>query len=384
MNTDIKNSRGSITPQRRGSSRVDVNVRQSYVYAKAAKPVEKPASTTMQTKAPLKLVLPVSAPLPAPVIHKNTPQRSEVLLHRQKIIRSADGKAVSPTKIAVVENTLHLEKPLAATANKAMLLSRVASANVIKQKKSKKRTRKPLFRKIVTKQAAIGLVVAIILSTTGYVSFTTWQTDNLAKQAFAAQVPATKTGTNTKVKTTNSVLISTPTKTDAAGTDNTPITKSQLSTYKVAANLPRAIYINNINVAARLMPMGVNNDNTLQVPTNINDAGWYSSSGQPGQPGAMLIDGHASETGTHYGLFGYVDTLKVGDKITVQRGDGVNFTYTIVHTEIDPLSNFDMGKLLVPYGGASQGLNIITCTGKWIENNTTLDHRLLVFATLDS
>jgi len=382
MNTDIKNSRGSITPPRRGSTRVDVTARQSYAFTKATEPVKKSVPIIPEIKTTDKMTLPVSAPLPAPVIHKNAPQRSEVLLHRQKIVRSIDGKAVSQTKIAVVENTLHLEKPLAATANKAMLLSRVASANVLKQKKSKRGTHRHIFRKIVTKQAAIGLVVALILATTGYVSFTTWQTDNLAKQAFAAQAPTPKS--STKAKTVNSVLISTPTKTDAAGTDNTPITKSQLATYKVAANLPRAIYINKINVAARLMPMAVNNDNTLQVPTNTNDAGWYSSSGQPGQPGAMLIDGHASETGTHYGLFGYVDTLKVGDKITVQRGDGVNFTYTIVHTEIDPLSNFDMGKLLVPYGGASQGLNIITCTGKWIENNTTLDHRLLVFATLDS
>jgi sortase (surface protein transpeptidase) len=306
---------------------------------------------------------------PSLSIHKSPVQRSEVLLHRKRPVVKPLDISPSPQRMVAVENTYHMEKPLALTANKAMLLSRavIASQVITSAKKSKKGS----WKKLLSWRSGVALVVVLILTTTGYISFTTWQIDNQAKKAFAAS-PSTK----------DILVSSSSSSTDSTGTDNTPISKKTISTYKVAPNLPRTISINKINVDARVLSMGVNSDNSLQVPTNTNDAGWYSESAQPGQAGAMLIDGHASETGTHYGLFGYVDTLKVGDQITVQRGDGVNFTYIIVHTEIDPLEGLDMNKLLLPYGGATQGLNIITCTGKWIDNNTTLDHRLLVFATL--
>jgi len=130
--------------------------------------------------------------------------------------------------------------------------------------------------------------------------------------------------------------------------------------------------------------MSLNHDDTLQAPKATYDAGWYTSSAKPGQPGAMLIDGHASETGTHYGLLGYLTDIKLGATITIERGDGVRFNYTVVNTKIVPLNSVNMQSLLTPYNGAAQGVNLIACTGKWIDNNTTLDHRILVFAVLRS
>jgi sortase (surface protein transpeptidase) len=247
-------------------------------------------------------------------------------------------------------------------------------------KKTLKSKIKHHFKKMTVRRTIVGLVVLLILGTTGYLSLDIWQTNNRALRVSAESVPVSKTNVvvngNTDKKTT--------TVSQSSQTTVSKPTVSALSIYKVSSDLPRAIYINKINVAARLMPMGLNSDNSLQAPTNIYDAGWYTSSAKPGQSGAMLVDGHGSETGTHYGLLGYLTKVTNGDQIIIERGDGTRFTYVVVHTEIDALSDVDMNNLLIPYSGAQQGINLIACTGKWTSNHSTLDHRILVFAVLQS
>lgn len=168
------------------------------------------------------------------------------------------------------------------------------------------------------------------------------------------------------------------------GKDQTPLPKNTLADYRVATDVPRAIYIDKIGVAARLLPMSVNADNSMQAPINTNDGGWYTGSAKPGQPGALVVDGHASKTGTNYGLFGNLDKLTVGDKITIERGDSTRFTYAVAYIEEVPEDHVDMKKVMVPYGDAAQGINLITCSGEWTRDGKTLDHRIIVYATLIS
>ena len=274
-------------------------------------------------------------------------------------------KPIAPKKIE--PEVRPIEKHLARTSSKAILLSMVVDA---------KKERKQRRHRLVIRRLVVGVFLVLILGTTGYVSLDAWQTNIHAKQVLSnldtqssSNKPADKSATTSKTQF--------PT-----GVDAKKPSVSSLSLYKVASDLPRAIYINKINVSARLMPMGLNSDRSLQAPSNIYDAGWYNSSAKPGQPGAMLVDGHASETGTNYGLFGNVINLKVGDQISVERGDGVKFNYSVAHTEVVPLSDVDMSKLQVTYGGAGQGINLIACTGKWTSDKSTLDHRVLVYATL--
>lgn len=159
----------------------------------------------------------------------------------------------------------------------------------------------------------------------------------------------------------------------------TPIAADEIDNYQVEPNLPRVLFIDKLSIKARILPMGLNEDNTIQAPVNINDSGWYNGSAQPGQPGAMLIDAHSSGR-TRQGLFAYLDTLVVGDEIKIERGDGAEFVYSVAYIETVPLSEVDMKKALAPYGEASEGVNLITCTGEWIESDKTYDHRVIVYA----
>ncbi len=87
----------------------------------------------------------------------------------------------------------------------------------------------------------------------------------------------------------------------------------------MAPDLPRVLSIPKLNTKARIMPMPVNGDGSMQAPINIYDAGWYTGGVRPGDKGAAVIDAHASGP-TRQGLFAYLDTLKQGDNIIVEKG----------------------------------------------------------------
>ena len=166
---------------------------------------------------------------------------------------------------------------------------------------------------------------------------------------------------------------------DAEGRDETEVSKETLADYKVAANLPRILTVDKLNIKARILPMEVNPDNSMQAPLNIYDSGWYTASAKPGEDGAVVMDGHASGP-TREGLFAYLDTLKAGDTMTIERGDGKVFTYEVVHVETVALDKIDMKKFLQPYDGVSKGLNLMTCAGSWMKERKTFDQRSIVYA----
>lgn len=152
-----------------------------------------------------------------------------------------------------------------------------------------------------------------------------------------------------------------------------------VASYKVPPLQPRVIRIPKLNIEARLMTMGLNDDGSMQAPVNINDAGWYNGSSKPSEVGAVTVDGHSSGD-TNQGLFGNLEKLNKGDEITIETGDGKTYSYTVAETKREPLKSVDMESFMLPYGNNTRGLNLMTCDGDWIKNHATLDHRISVYA----
>lgn len=151
--------------------------------------------------------------------------------------------------------------------------------------------------------------------------------------------------------------------------------------YAVAPNLPKYIDIPKLKVHARVLSEGVTKTGELQVPWNIYDTGWYNASAQPGQAGAMLVDGH-SGIGQLHGIFYHLAQLVAGDLINVTRGDGRVFTYAVVKTQTVDVKSVDMASTMVSADTAKPGLNLITCAGEQIPGTVELNKRVLVYAVL--
>ena len=256
-----------------------------------------------------------------------------------------------------------INRSLSRTAKKSDLLARSLE---ISDKKQKKLLDKPSFfakvRSLFSRYAISGLAVAVLVAA-GYISVDTWLVNRQVTQEVMASGSADDDASHQEKE----------------GTDETLVTDDKLASYRVAADLPRAIYIDKIDVKARVLPMGVNTDGSMQSPINIFDAGWYSSSSKPGEVGAMVVDAHASGR-LREGLFAYIDKMAVGDAIAIEKGDGNKLNYRVTYTEEVPLDQVDMKKLLLPYGSATNGLNLITCSGSYLKESATYDHRIIVYA----
>jgi LPXTG-site transpeptidase (sortase) family protein len=267
---------------------------------------------------------------------------------------------LSGPDVTVVEQVEVFESQSTLSPDKEQILNRVRNIIREEQKRAK-------FKGLFSKRNVITAMAILFVSTTAYVTVDTWLTNN-----------AVKAETATLRASDGVVDIDGTISKDQEGRDETKPTGASLSKYIVGATFPRALYIDKLGIAARVLPMSVNNDGSIQSPRNIYDAGWYSGSVKPGEVGAMFIDGHASGP-TREGLFAYLDKFVEGDEIQIEKGDNTRLTYRVVHTEVVNLADVDMKKMLLPYGNALRALNLMTCTGNWVESDMTYDQRVLVW-----
>jgi LPXTG-site transpeptidase (sortase) family protein len=163
--------------------------------------------------------------------------------------------------------------------------------------------------------------------------------------------------------------------------DETPVTAQARSSYVVAPDMPKLLRIPVLGVEARVKRVSVNANNVIQAPGSIFDVGWYDGSAKPGENGATFIDGHVSGWAEH-GVFYDIKNLKEGDEISVERGDGQTFKYRVVAVEYFDANNVDMNKTLRSYVSGKQGLNLMTCTGRFNNSQQQYEQRVVVYSVL--
>lgn len=110
------------------------------------------------------------------------------------------------------------------------------------------------------------------------------------------------------------------------------------------------------------MQLGINADGTVQDPPleKPMQAGWYVHGPSAGQVGPFVVLGHV-DSKTQPGIFFRLKELKAGDKVLVDRADGMRITYTIDRMQQVSKSNFPTDAV---YGDTpQQELRVITCGG---------------------
>lgn len=317
------------------------------------KPTAPEAHKSLLSVAPATPLAPITV-APAPVTPTAMPEPAP-----SKVQRLALTPTPKPESLHTIENRLATElkdSPNKETESKPMPEKPVN--NVPKNIKDQKRTK---LKNIAL--TAFGVVLLIVAG------FITYEAMVRIKEVNTIDVGATD-GSPAQAHSK-----------EDEGKTETEVSADALATYKVSAEYPRALYVNKLNIASRIMPMSINTDGSVQAPINIYDAGWYTGSVKPGETGAAFIDGHASGP-TREGLFAYLDTLAVGDTLEVETGNGEKLTFKVTHTETVPLENVDMKQVLKPYGDSEKALNLMTCTGKWLEDKQTYDQRVIVYTEL--
>jgi sortase (surface protein transpeptidase) len=156
----------------------------------------------------------------------------------------------------------------------------------------------------------------------------------------------------------------------------TPTSASTAAPQPAPATTPAPAYdsvsIPSLGFSSRYVTVGTTASNAIDVHPSL--VGWWNRSAQPGSPGAIFLDGH------NPGVFSKLPNIAVGANISITKASGETFQYTVIEREIVPLVGINMRKALSVQGGASEGLNLMTCMGTYNPNTGTTDQRLVVYA----
>ena len=140
-----------------------------------------------------------------------------------------------------------------------------------------------------------------------------------------------------------------------------------------------AVRIDAIGASSSLVPLGVNSDRSVEVPSlsTPEQAGYYRFGPLPGDAGPSVILGHVNGDGRP-GVFSRLAEVRPGDRVTVERaGRTYGFVVTrVISVDKDAFPTRDV------YGNtAGPELRLITCGGRLDAAAGRYLDQVIVFAT---
>lgn len=142
--------------------------------------------------------------------------------------------------------------------------------------------------------------------------------------------------------------------------------------------LPARLVIPSINVNANVIQVGLTAGGAVDTPKGPYEVAWYKLGPRPGTEGSAVITGHYGpwQTGAN-SVFDNLHKLKKGDKVYVRDNAGKEFAFVVRESRIYG-PNDTAPEVFNSSSGAH--LNLITCSGQWLQNQRTYTQRLVVFA----
>lgn len=143
---------------------------------------------------------------------------------------------------------------------------------------------------------------------------------------------------------------------------------------------PEFIAIPRISARSSLIPLGLNQDGTVQVPPveTPMQAGWYKLGASPGEPGRAVILGHVDGR-KDAGIFYRLRELRPGDEIVVRRQDQITVRFQVRELRQVDKSTFPADEV---YGDSPvPELRVVTCGGSFDRATQNYRDNIIVFAT---
>jgi sortase (surface protein transpeptidase) len=154
------------------------------------------------------------------------------------------------------------------------------------------------------------------------------------------------------------------------------------TTPPVQRALPTLLEIPSLNMMTTFeAPLGLKEDNRIEVPDSFEQVGWYKLGASPGEIGPAVILGHVDSVDGP-AVFYSLGQLKEGDMIYVTRADDTVATFMVEYSERYAQDAFPTTKV---YGTTTASeLRLITCTGTFSKGKQRYSHNLVVYARLVS
>ncbi len=166
------------------------------------------------------------------------------------------------------------------------------------------------------------------------------------------------------------------------GTSNTTTTTSTATapvTQFALRSTPVNLRVPAIALDVSLSTLGLNLNGTVQVPTDIQQPGWYRLGPSPGQDGSAVILGHVD---SYQGpaTFFMLRTLLPGEPVYVTLADGVAAQFKV--TSVVQYLKTGFPDQLVYAGHGSSSLQLVTCGGTFDTHTGHYLSNVVVYTSL--
>jgi sortase (surface protein transpeptidase) len=125
---------------------------------------------------------------------------------------------------------------------------------------------------------------------------------------------------------------------------------------------PLELRIPAIGVSTPVSTLGLNPDNTVEVPTDFQRAGWFGLGPSPGQLGSAVVLGHV-DSYRGPAVFFRLRSLRPGDAVEVSLADGAIAHFAVTAVETYLKDQFPAERVYGPHGNSA--LQLVTCGGEF-------------------
>jgi Sortase domain len=129
---------------------------------------------------------------------------------------------------------------------------------------------------------------------------------------------------------------------------------------------PVRVTVPSLSMNALVVPVGMDQLRSVEVPVNIDIVGWYKLGVSPHQQfGSVALVGHRDGAGGDEGVFLRIGELRKGDQVVVTNRDGSENVYEVTTVELMTKERFaSEGSRLFAESGPAL-LTMISCGGEY-------------------
>lgn len=215
---------------------------------------------------------------------------------------------------------------------------------------------------VVALLSAIGLVAAVIL-----IGWSQWQAWDDANVPTVGARPSASASVSPEVTPSESAAPS--------SSRSASVTVSPETTYPV----PRRLVIPAIDVTTRIVPVGLDENDALEIPDDIRIVGWYELGVPPGADrGSAVLVAHRDGRDQGRGVFYDLGQLDIDDRIRVRTDADEVLEYVVVARESIRKKGLPYEEIFAVDGPPR--LTLISCGGYYDPDNGGYQDNIVVTA----
>lgn len=162
-----------------------------------------------------------------------------------------------------------------------------------------------------------------------------------------------------------------------------PLTKFDTNDEAVRIDLiPEFLTIPRLDVFAEVIPVGLLDNQVMEVPANIKEVGWYFPTAPPSfDSGTTVLVGHRDGKGDPQGVFRNISELDFGDQIQLADNYGQLHDFIVESVSTIPDSEFAQNSKAIFAHGERPQLVLLTCGGAYVRGNGGYQSTVVLIAT---